>query len=145
MVHRCNQYRNNRLEQDRRAITGRYQPMRGFGGFPSAARICTAYDGVGGYFRDRTRLHEVVPLGIRQEQCGRVLDHTEGVTPPTGGGVRLRLDPPGSHLVDRPVEQPALPRAAEELLEVVGRECLAQARDVRRVQHREIVAHVVLR
>jgi putative transposase len=42
--HRCNQYLNNRLEQDHRGIKQRYYPMRGFGNFESAARFCRAFD-----------------------------------------------------------------------------------------------------
>jgi len=42
--HRCNQYLNNRIEQDHRAIKQRYYPMRGFGAFEAAARFCRAFD-----------------------------------------------------------------------------------------------------
>jgi putative transposase len=42
--HRCNQYLNNRLEQDHRGIKQRYYPMRGFGSFEAAARFCGAFD-----------------------------------------------------------------------------------------------------
>ena len=68
VIHRCSQYLNNRLEQDHRGIKGRYQPMRGFGTFHSAARFCSAYDEVRDHFRHRTRLHEVVPLGVQRER-----------------------------------------------------------------------------
>ena len=68
VAHRCSQYMNNRLEQDHRGIKGRYQPMRGFGSFPSAARFCTAHDELRDYFRHRTRMHEVVPLRVQREQ-----------------------------------------------------------------------------
>ena len=61
---------NNRIEQDHRGIKGRYQPMRGFGSFASAARFCTAHDEVRDSSRHRTRIHEVVPLGIQREQFG---------------------------------------------------------------------------
>ena len=53
---------------DQPLIKGRYQPMRGFGSFVSAARFCTAHDEVRDYFRHRTRLQEVVPLGTQREQ-----------------------------------------------------------------------------
>ena len=66
--HRCSQYLNNRLEQDHRGIKGRYQPMRGFGSFTSAARFCPAHDEVRDYFRHRTTLHEVVPLTVQRTQ-----------------------------------------------------------------------------
>ena len=68
MIHRCSRYLNNRLEQDHRGIKGRYQPMRGFGSFVSAARFCSAHDEVRDYLRHRTRLHEVVPPGVQREQ-----------------------------------------------------------------------------
>ncbi|GHO48699.1 hypothetical protein KSX_68620 [Ktedonospora formicarum] len=42
--HRTNKYLNNRLEQDHRGIKPRYDPMRGFGSFESAARFCSAFD-----------------------------------------------------------------------------------------------------
>lgn len=41
--HRCNQYLNNRLEQDHRGIKQRYYPRGGFGTFASAARFCRAF------------------------------------------------------------------------------------------------------
>ena len=68
VVHRCSQYLNNRLEQDHRGIKGLYGPMRGFGSFLSAARFCTAHDELREYLRHRTRMHEVVPLGVQREQ-----------------------------------------------------------------------------
>jgi transposase-like protein len=40
--HRTNNYLNNCLEQDHRAIKQRYYPMHGFGNFDSAARFCCA-------------------------------------------------------------------------------------------------------
>jgi putative transposase len=42
--HRCNQYLNNRMEQGHRGIKQRYEPMRGFGAFDSAARFCRAFE-----------------------------------------------------------------------------------------------------
>ena len=68
VIHRCSQYMNNRIEQDHRGIKGRYQPMRGFGSFASASRFCTAHDELRDYFRHRTRMHEVVPLGVQRAQ-----------------------------------------------------------------------------
>jgi putative transposase len=74
VVHRCGRYLNNRIEQDHRGIKGRYQPMRGFGTFHAAARFCSAHDEVRDYFRHRTRMGEVVPLGIQREQfCTRMV------------------------------------------------------------------------
>src|SRR5216684_604864 len=54
VIHRCNRYLNNRIEQDHRGIKQRYYPMRGFGSFESAARFCPAFDEVRHYFRART-------------------------------------------------------------------------------------------
>jgi putative transposase len=68
VVHRCSRYMNNRIEQDHRGIKGRYHPMRGFGTFDSAARFCSAHDELRDYFRHRTRMDEVVPLGVQREQ-----------------------------------------------------------------------------
>ena len=39
VIHRCNPYLNNRLEQDHRGIKQRYYPMRGFGNFEAASRF----------------------------------------------------------------------------------------------------------
>jgi hypothetical protein len=42
--------------------------MRGFGTFDSAARFCSAHAEVRDYFRHRTKMDEVVPLGVQREQ-----------------------------------------------------------------------------
>jgi len=42
--------------------------MRGFGGFVSAARFCSADDELREYFRQRTRMHEIVPLEVQRER-----------------------------------------------------------------------------
>ena len=60
--HRCNQYLNNAIEQDHRAIKQRYYPMRGFGSFVAAAQFCPAFDEVRQYFRVRQRGAEWMPL-----------------------------------------------------------------------------------
>ena len=60
--HRCRQYLNNRIEQDHRAVQQRYDPMRGFGRFESAARFCSAFDALRHYFRVRQRRGEHAPL-----------------------------------------------------------------------------------
>ncbi len=44
VIHRCNPYLNNRLEQDHRGIKQRYYSMRGFGNYDSASRFCRAFD-----------------------------------------------------------------------------------------------------
>jgi transposase-like protein len=51
VTHRCNQYLNNRLEQDHRGIKQRYYPMRGFGCFSSATRFCRTFDELRQFFR----------------------------------------------------------------------------------------------
>ena len=56
--HRTNQYLNNFMEQDHRAVKQRYYPMRGypmrgFGSFASASRFCSAFDELRQYFRWR--------------------------------------------------------------------------------------------
>src|SRR6266567_8593791 len=62
VIHRCNPYLNNRVEQDHRGIKQRYYPMRGFGRFSSAARFCRAFDEVRQFFRFRTTMNQLVPL-----------------------------------------------------------------------------------
>ena len=44
VLHRHNQYSNNRMEQNHRGIKQRYYPMLGFKQFESASRFCTAFD-----------------------------------------------------------------------------------------------------
>ena len=55
MLHRTNQYLNNRTEQEHRGVKQRYYPMLGFGSYESAARFCTAFDELRQYFRVRRR------------------------------------------------------------------------------------------
>src|SRR5215211_5662672 len=62
VVHRCNQYLNNRIEQDHRGLKQRYYPMRGFGSVASAARFCPAFEEQRQYFRARRRMGEGVSL-----------------------------------------------------------------------------------
>lgn len=61
VLHRCNPYLNNRIEQDHRGVKQRYYPMRGFGSFDSAKRFCRAFDEQRHYFRMRTTMREPVP------------------------------------------------------------------------------------
>jgi len=68
IVHRTNQYLNNRLEQDHRAVKQRYYPMRGFGCFYGAARFCTAFDELRQYFRSRSISQKPVPLPEQHRQ-----------------------------------------------------------------------------
>ena len=53
VLHRQNQYLNNRIEQDHRPLKQRYYPMLGFGRFDSASRFCTAFDELRHYLRVR--------------------------------------------------------------------------------------------
>jgi transposase-like protein len=62
VIHRCNPYLNNRVEQDHRGIKQRYYPMRGFGNFESAARFCRAFDELRQFFRFRSTMNQSVPL-----------------------------------------------------------------------------------
>ena len=66
LEHRTSKYLNNHLEQDHRAVKGRYQPMRGFQTHTSAARFCRAHDEVRDFFRPATRRKEHVPAARRR-------------------------------------------------------------------------------
>ena len=72
--HRCNRYKNNRIEQDHRGIKQRYYPMLGFKSFRSAKRFCRSFDELRNYFRPRQRCHQVVPAARRKEQFRTKLD-----------------------------------------------------------------------
>ncbi len=73
VIHRCNRYLNNRIEQDHRGIKQRYYPMRGFGSVKSAARFCRAFDELHHYFRPRQTMGEKVSLAQqRQLFCERL-------------------------------------------------------------------------
>jgi putative transposase len=63
VIHRCNRYLNNRLEQDHRGIKQRFSPMRGLGSFASASRFCRAFDEVRQFFRVRTIMKRQGSLG----------------------------------------------------------------------------------
>jgi transposase-like protein len=67
VLHRCNPYLNNRLEQDHRGIKQRYYPMRGFSRFSSAARFCRTFDELRQFFRFRTIMNQSVPLAHQRE------------------------------------------------------------------------------
>ncbi len=73
VVHRCNQYLNNRIEQDHRGIKQRYYPMRGFGSTAAASRFCRAFDEQRQYFRLRTTMCQPLPPRAeqRREYCAR--------------------------------------------------------------------------
>lgn len=70
VVHRREQYLNNRTEQDHRGIKQRYYPMLGFGSFTSAARFCEAFDALRQYFRARRRCGENISLRVQRKQFG---------------------------------------------------------------------------
>jgi putative transposase len=42
--HRCNRYKNHRIEQVHQGVKQRYDPMLGFQSFPSAKRFCHSSD-----------------------------------------------------------------------------------------------------
>ena len=67
VVHRCSRSKNNRVEQDHRAIKQRSYPMRGFGNVTAAGRFCRAHEEQRQYFRARTTTHERVSL--RDQRC----------------------------------------------------------------------------
>jgi putative transposase len=67
VIHRCNQYLNNRIEQDHRGIKQRYYPMRGFGSVASASRFCRAFEEVRQFFRVRTTLKQQVSLAAQRD------------------------------------------------------------------------------
>src|SRR6266568_4021652 len=67
IIHRCNPYLNNRLEQDHRGIKQCYYPMRGFGNFVSAARFCRAFDELRQYFRPRHTAKETMSLAQQRQ------------------------------------------------------------------------------
>jgi transposase-like protein len=64
--HRCSRYKNNRIEQDHRAMKQRSYPLRGFGSFASAARFCAGFEEQRQYFRPVARSGEAVSLGDRR-------------------------------------------------------------------------------
>jgi transposase-like protein len=60
--HRRQQYLNNFMEQDHRAVKQRDYSMRGFGSFASAARFCSAFDELRQYFRWRRGRGDSMPI-----------------------------------------------------------------------------------
>ena len=67
VLHRCNHYLNNLIEQDHRGLKQRYYPMRGFGSFLSAARFCRTFDEVRQFFRFRTTIGQSVSLAQQRD------------------------------------------------------------------------------
>ncbi|GHP00409.1 hypothetical protein KSF_104560 [Reticulibacter mediterranei] len=74
VIHRCNPYLNNRMEQDHRCIKQRYYPMRGFGNFTSASRFCRAFEEVRQFFRFRTTMQQYISLADRRRLFRQRLD-----------------------------------------------------------------------
>ena len=74
VLHRCNPYLNNRLEQDHLVIKQRYYPMRGFGSFTSASRFCRAFDEARQFFRFRTNMKQKVSLAQQRTVFRQRLD-----------------------------------------------------------------------
>ena len=67
VLHRHNQYLNNRMEQNHRGVKQRYYPMLGFAKFESASRFCTAFDELRNYLRVQTTGSEHVPANARRK------------------------------------------------------------------------------
>ncbi len=67
VLHRHNQYLNNRIEQNHRPIKQGYYPMLGFAKFESASRFCTAFDELRNYLRVRVIDGEYVPADVRRK------------------------------------------------------------------------------
>ena len=66
VLHRDNQYLNNRLEQDHRGIMGRYQPMCGFKDSSSAGRFCRGFDELRNFLRTRSNRNQHLPASHRR-------------------------------------------------------------------------------
>lgn len=66
--HRTSRYKNNRLEQDHRALKQRYSPMRGFGAFAAATRFCVGFEEQRQHFRAQARTGECVSLAERRHR-----------------------------------------------------------------------------
>ena len=67
VLHRHNQYLNNRMEQNHRAIKQRYYLMLGFKQFESASRFCTAFEELRNYLRVQSAGSEHVPADVRRK------------------------------------------------------------------------------
>jgi putative transposase len=74
VIHRCNRYLNNRIEQDHRGIKQRYYPLRGFGNVESASRFCRAFEEVRQFFRVWTTMKQSVSLAHQREVFGHRLE-----------------------------------------------------------------------
>ena len=65
VLHRHNQYLNNRIEQNHRGIKQRYYPMLGFKQFESASRFCNAFDELRNYLRVPTTSNQWISASNR--------------------------------------------------------------------------------
>ncbi|GHO50724.1 hypothetical protein KSX_88870 [Ktedonospora formicarum] len=81
VLHRCNQYLNNRLEHDHRSIKQRYSPRRGVGCFTSAARFCRAFDELRQCFRVPMTMKQSVPLSQQRTMFCQRLDTLKALMP----------------------------------------------------------------
>ncbi len=66
--HRTNRYLNNRIEQDHRAVKGRYRPMRGFKSPDSAARFCRGFDEFRNHLCPSSRRNQNIPTNSRRQR-----------------------------------------------------------------------------
>ena len=67
VLHRQNQYLNNRMEQNHRGIKQRFYPMLGSAKFETASRFCTAFDELRNYLGVQTEGSEHVPAEVRRK------------------------------------------------------------------------------
>ncbi len=67
VLHRQNQYLNNRMEQSHRPIKQRYYPMLGFQNFESASRFSSAFDELRNHLRVRAADGQRVPAPSRRQ------------------------------------------------------------------------------
>ena len=67
VLHRHNQYLNNRMEQNHRGIKQRYYPMLGLKQFESASRFCNAFDELRNYLRVQSAGKEHVQADTRRK------------------------------------------------------------------------------
>jgi putative transposase len=66
VLHRTNNYLNNLIEQDHRGIKSRYDPVKGFKSFESAARFCPAFDELRHFYRPQSTRNQKVSLAERR-------------------------------------------------------------------------------
>jgi putative transposase len=81
VMHRCNRFLNNRIEQDHRGIKQRSYPMRGFGNVESATCFCRACEEVRQFFRFRTSMKQQVSLAAQRDVFRQRLDALKTMVP----------------------------------------------------------------